>query len=280
MSGWAITAVVEGAFILALVLASAWPVIRAIQKGQWQREFFRYEFRLKKLKPVAQPPDAEVLAELDSDMTEICKDLTRLLGFREIYRKTLVMFRDHPKLRSEGIFWPWLRKMYGDHVAVAIRRFVDDDSRAISLRNLATKVMNNPRLFTEERHMNFYRKAGLGDMGEGEFEDFAALGDKIIDRKKIAKDLGDFKGKAAPIKEMVDKLLAHKDRGGLARNVTYEDLDNALDTLTEYAEKYRLLIQCIGGSLTPTILTDWQSIFEYAWMPREDDPSMTVEETT
>lgn len=205
-------------------------------------------------------------------MTDIAKDLMRLLGFREIYRKTLVMFRDHPKLHSEGIFWPWIRKMYASHMAVAIRRLVDDDSRAISLRNLATKVMNNARLFSEERHMEFYRRAGLGDMGEGEFQDFAAPGDKFIDRKKVAKDLAEFKGKVAPIKEMVDKYLGHKDRSGLTRTVTFDDLDTALDTLAEYAEKYRLLLQCIGGSLTPTIITDWQAIFAYAWMPREDEP--------
>ena len=71
---------------------------------------------------------------------------------------------------------------------------------------------------------------------------------------------------------MPDRRIAHYDKRGLARPVpTFKDLEDALRALERLVIFYWTLLK--GSSLiglTPTIQYNWQDVFEFAWIERQE----------
>jgi hypothetical protein len=213
-----------------------------------------------------------LLDQLEEDIRSVSTDLTNLLGHRLMYKDLLEVVQRNPKLQRPSYFYSWLQHQYTTYACLNVRCLIDGDQRTVSLRNILTTLQQNAGLVTADRHANFYRKAGHDpQMGYDEFAQFADASGQALDPTIVAADLQALRDQATAIKTFVDQRLAHRDRFAQAALPNYAELDATIDFLEEISRKYRLILLCIGGDLTPTIVDDWQTLFTIPWIPPESE---------
>ena len=96
----------------------------------------------------------------------------------------------------------------------------------------------------------------------------ANSGDRI-DPTFVQGEITKIAEKTATLEEFVDKKVAHLDKKALTGNVaspTFKELDDCLDYLVELVRKYWLLFTGSSASITPTIVDEWEKIFEVPWI--------------
>src|SRR5262249_50718108 len=100
-----------------------------------------------------------------------------------------------------------------------------------------------------------------------EYDKFAGGGNDEIPRERYEADLRRFQDAARPIKDYVDRLVAHNDQRELEEPPTFEDLNTAIDLLEELLHKYMVLLKATSvPSADPVHQEDWRNAFRVPWL--------------
>lgn len=194
---------------------------------------------------------------------EIENDLMQLVNYKQIHDYFIEIVNanlDHIKTNEGVLFCDFVRKCYGVQAAVGIRRHVKSDDDSISLIKLLEQIKECAEQFTYDFYLNHYPLDGH-EWQRSTFSNFSDNG-SIISKQKIKNDIQQLKNLGEKVVTLVDRGIAHLDKRGSPRNVTYKDLDDSLDLFNSIARKYITLLTSVGYvSLQPTIQFDWQKIF-------------------
>ncbi len=85
------------------------------------------------------------------------------------------------------------------------------------------------------------------------FSQFAAKDVSHIDAILVQNDLEALKNACKSAESLADRRVAHRDKRGLANDITLEELVKALDGVGEIARKYYLLFTTADIELYPRI---------------------------
>lgn len=100
-----------------------------------------------------------------------------------------------------------------------------------------------------------------------QYERYAGAGVDTIAPECYRADLEEFQETARPIKDYVDRLVAHNDQRELTRVPTWEELNAAIDLLEEMLNKYMVLLTATSvPSADPVHQADWKAAFRVPWL--------------
>src|SRR5258708_4958424 len=185
---------------------------------------------------------AQELDEIRSEVLDLATD-------RDVYWRVQreVIQRNARLLAMRSPFFDMLNDAYAHATASRIRRLVDHNSRAVSLRRLIEDLADYP------------------DLLAGKIS--------VEDLKHHLKELD---GTCKKVKHYVDQFVAHHDRKSSASVPTHRELNEAVDTLISTFKKYYALIIDTDLALVVTYLDDPLSIFRFPWINasgRQEGPS-------
>ena len=141
-------------------------------------------------------------------------------------------------IQTPGYFHHWVFRNYADSLAICIRKLVDTDNRAVSLRGLLGAIFNYPQVLTKRAFLGRY-PAHLRDLGErnwaahcgGKNPDFLPRGVAHRDLKTVA-CIGE------RVVRIVNKEFVHHERGRRFRTFHMDEAHRALDDLLGILAKY------------------------------------------
>ncbi len=212
------------------------------------------------------------LKELDIGIYE-------LLYSKYLYNEVRQIIQSNPKIQTDGYFYEWLSIAYSKSASINVRKMIDTRSDVISLGRLLTEIIYNPDVINFERFES-YSTADYDGKNEvelmflesrkkqarKEYEEFSGDCFPNIDPQIVRHDLDSLKSKCEPIKKYVDKLVAHRDKS-IFRNIpTYNDLDNAIESIYVYYKKYTHLIRGIPYDIDIIPQWNWREIFTHPWI--------------
>jgi len=212
-----------------------------------------------------------------SELKEIRKEVLGLLCNRYIFRTLQEIVRRNPRLQDSprGRFSDWTQTIYATANAVAVRRLASEyDSSDVNLRKLLDAIIREPKLFWE-RFERFFpddaaiAKAAITDES-GELAD--GWQSKAV-RRMVGQDRSFLISAAEKATEFASKRVAHNNPTAQVRT-KFRDLDQAIDTVKDLAEKYLLLIYEERHDLLPEMITHklpkgWDAIFLEPWATEE-----------
>lgn len=188
---------------------------------------------------------------------------------RDVYLKVVEITKEHGSLPPSH-FLDYLGHWYGTTQAAAVRRQADTDPRVVSLARLMTEIRDDPTRITRDWFMAHYndfdQRRGLetwhmrfgGEVGEH------------VDPANIVLDLETLADTARRVSEFVDRHVAHTDLKPLKISLTFDEVDAAIDGISEMFQKYMLLLtNSQYAFLVPAFQYDWLAIFREPWIKQE-----------
>lgn len=216
----------------------------------------------------------EVLDRWNGWLERVNDELLVLHMNRDVWRKTIEMMQATDAVRDTGGFFAdWITRLYVDAQVMRIRRQAEDSKGVVSLGRLMSSIRKQPEILTRERHVALYLDKYPDDpvMKMVAIEEFNSLWDhdaSYADPERVAADIEKLRAMIDPVKEFANKHVAHLDHTPVGQTPTFDELDQAVNTLGELFERYHLAVTGVAGSTTPTIINDWMAPFQVAWLPR------------
>ncbi len=105
---------------------------------------------------------------------------------------------------------------------------------------------------------------------DGDWKKWAAA-DGSLDVKIVEADLDSLDSLSKELMKFASSQLAHTSFKAIGKgtNLTFDDMDAAIDLFEKLTIKYRTLLTGAGGTtLEPTPQYDWYAQFRFAWRPR------------
>jgi len=205
-------------------------------------------------------------------MKEITHSLAWYLTSHMIFREVQSIVQANQKIQSPPLFYKWLKRNYGDSVAVGIRKLIDKGEGTDSLRNLIERIKKHPDAITRDYFVSCYDKWLQKDgVADEEFDKFTNKGDMELSVGKLDSDIQQLDKATRIIKDYTDKWVAHLDKNRKKQPIpTIEDIDNALQDIDEVFRKYHHLL--LGSNMTamPIIQSDWRKPLRHAWIKDDE----------
>ena len=111
-----------------------------------------------------------------------------------------------------------------------------------------------------------YASTVLGaEMGRERFDEEWGDGSGALDPARVQADIDALTDASSKVSALADRTIAHIDKRGFADEVTFGDLDRAIDEIGRVFQRYRELV--VGSplmTLEPTIQGDWKAPFRSA----------------
>ena len=214
----------------------------------------------------------------------------RLIGWLEVVRQEVenLLLRHHifEELRSivranekfasaSGLFNEWMALSYAQSATVGVRRHLKVGDDSVSLKRCLEEIQKYPELVSRDFYLDFFAESPewvTSTMGHKYFDSITDKTGQHIAVHVVEKQLADLEAAAGLIEHYADRRIAHYDKRGLVGPVpTFKDLEDALRALERLVIFYWTLLK--GSSLvglTPTIQYDWQDVFEFAWVERQE----------
>lgn len=208
----------------------------------------------------------------------ISNETYTLFSYRDYWRGLVSMTQANPDIPPSP-FFDALGVWYAATQGTNVRRQLDRDSRAVSLRNLLGDIKAHPEMVTRERYVGGVWEIPDGPLAEHErglanenYDRFAGAGNDTISPERTQEDIDLLWRVGKPIARYVNEAVAHTQEESTAAVPTYEDLNSAIDEIGELLTKYSSLLHAtILPTVTPTHQSDWRAAFRVAWL-RNDDP--------
>jgi hypothetical protein len=206
-------------------------------------------------------------------LKEIRNEVMGLLCNRYVFRTVQEIVRRNPHLQGSprGRFSDWTHTVYATANAVAVRRLASQyDANDVSLLKLLDDIIRDPKLFWP-RFERFFpedaaaAKAAMATESSGLAEDWNSKGV----RRLVGRDRSSLINAAEKANQFASKRVAHNNPSAEVRT-KFRDLDQAIDTVKELAEKYFLLIYEERGDLLRVMVErklpkGWDAIFLEPW---------------
>ncbi len=189
-----------------------------------------------------------------------------LFAYRSFYRGVAEMTQANDEIPPSS-FLDALGAWYATTQAMGVRRQTDVGGDAVSLATLLTNMADHPQVMTRGRFLSLWGDEEHWQQRGNEQYDRYADGADTIAADRYGADLDRFQERARPIKDYVDRLVAHNDQRQLTRLPTYEELNAAIDLLEEMLNKYMVLLKGTSvPSADPVHQQDWKAAFRVAWL--------------
>jgi hypothetical protein len=193
--------------------------------------------RAKRLAKMKWPrTQASWIARWKKRFDRISHRATVLWADRLDYQEFGKIVTASPKLDKTAGFLNLVKRAYLSHVLLAIRTFDDEDLRSISLHNLIEEIRNN-----------------VGQLRRHEL------------KRRITSDLIELKALCRNVRQHVNKHLAHDASRKPVKQLTYPEIDDAIDGIYRLINRYsRLLFN--DREWGEPIITPSRHIFRDAWI--------------
>jgi hypothetical protein len=169
-------------------------------------------------------------------------------------------------------FWQYLTESYSHTQAVAIRRQAVPDTDSRNLGQLIREVAGDPTLITREFWIGTQDTEDPFDLtlAEQNWQKRGGGGD-YLDPAIPEADLDHLTAAAAEVKRYVDENVAHSDKRPAEVVITFDDMHEVIEAVSEPFRRYALLLtgKGWGNDLTPVIQDDWEAVFREPWIRPE-----------
>lgn len=198
---------------------------------------------------------------------KVYNETVTLFSYRSFYRGVSEMTQNNSNIPASS-FFDALGSWYATTQSIAVRRQTDLDNNAVSVARLLSNMAANPNVLTRSRFTALFDDEGHWQRkANGEYDKYAGDGADTITVDRYQADLDEFLKVAQPIKDYVDRMVAHTDQRELTDLPTYEDLNGAIDLLEWLLNKYMVLLTATGvPSADPVHQADWKAAFRVAWL--------------
>lgn len=193
--------------------------------------------------------------------------LDSIRGDKLVFDSYSSLLESNTVISTPWNFHQWVLQNHGRSLMLQIRKLVDPDSRAHSLRRLLEEIKSNPESITKRSFVAAYQK---------HHRDIAANNwAKYVHGKSVPhlpksvplKDIELLKRLSKRVCILVNKEVAHLDRRRRKRTTNVDELYDLLKQLVSIAAKYGdLLGRPVADDLDNFAITyDWMSIFDVPW---------------
>lgn len=246
---------------LALSLRQAGPHDSGTQGlGTGTAAWPRYTWRMN---------DSERLALWQQWLDTITADVQDLLVKRHIFRRVGEIVMANPEIQQPGAFHEFLAGSYGAAAVMAVRRQVDDDSRAVSLLKLLFELRSRPDLVSRRRFVDLVRLRGTeAETAHHQFDEVAGKAAAHVPIRHVQRDIDVLKRNTTNLERFATLRVAHWDMKGPNTVPTFHDLHQAIDKLEKLVRAYRLIVLGDPGVIIPGFDGQWEVVFRHAWAPR------------
>lgn len=200
----------------------------------------------------------------------INRDLTDLLGKREIFWKLQEIAQENSDVLKHGALFDWMCRNYIAAVVMSVRGFVDERSDVQSLWRILYEVLQHPGVINRRAHCALYRGTSVMalDMGNRTFNSVVGRNTVALSRSDIQKDLRALEDVSARIKVFANMRIAHRAPAReLRRHPRFNELDAAMDTIDRIFCKYNLLLAASGmSSAFATRQYNWLEVLYEPWI--------------
>jgi hypothetical protein len=128
----------------------------------------------------------------------------------------------------------------------------DRDSNSYTFANLLVDVANNAPHMSRQRLRHMYAEQYRNALqsirnqmirhADEVFDRHAGIGVEQLSRAKVDADLMAIQAAVEPVKDLVDRVIAHDDKRPTVRQCTFGELDLAVQILEEKFATYHVLI--------------------------------------
>ncbi len=196
----------------------------------------------------------------------ISRQTYTLFLYRDYWRGLAEITRANDRIPPSTIFEAF-GVWYATTQAVAVRRQLDRDPRAISLANLIDSIARHPEVMTRSRHVGLWGNEEFNSQANANYDRFAGEGKDTIDPARTNEDVERLATIATPVRGFVNTVVAHTDQRERSTTPTYEELNAAIDEIGELLKKYSSLLKAtIVATVTPVHQQDWKQAFRVAWL--------------
>lgn len=194
-----------------------------------------------------------------------------LLHQRGVYRMIRDMVMRNPALPKESVVFEWIAAGYVYTAAITVRRLVDLRRGTISLRRLLEDIAARPVGVTRAWFVDNYDPQlsevlpGQGrSAADRDFDELAGAPEAHASADVVKADLNSLREAAAAIKRYTDEHLAHHSAQPTTPVPTYADLDAAIDTIAQVADRYARLLM-VGRVMEPIVPEAMEAVFQVPW---------------
>ena len=203
-------------------------------------------------------------------LKQIENSVSKLLENRFFFREFMSIVEANPQLPENNYFIVWIWENYLYNAAIGIRRFMDKDTKSVSLYLLLKDIKENPEILSRERYTALFKDTGFAD----DYNYINQCFDKLVGEGKDHIDPTDVEGdikrlieRTEVLRTYVNKTIAHLDKEKLKKLPTIKNLDDSVDLLDELVQKYYAIFHAGSIILQPVPQLPWKNIFKVPWLP-------------
>jgi len=212
-----------------------------------------------------------------SMLKQIEKSTSDLLLNRLFFREFMSIVEANPQLPENNYFIVWMWENYLYNAAIGVRRFVDKDTRSVSLYLLLKDIKENNEILSRERYTALFKDTGFADdfdyINRG-FDELVGEGKKHIEPADVEDDINKLIRRTEVLTTYVNKTVAHLDKENLETLPTIKDLDDSIDLIVKLVQKYYAILHAGTTILQPVPQRPWKSIFNVVWLPKSEKDSL------
>ncbi len=198
---------------------------------------------------------------------KVYDETVALFAYRSFYRGVVDITHGNPNIPASS-FFDALGVWYSTTQVIAVRRQTDLDQQATSLARLLSNMAANPSVATRARFGELFGKGERWQRhAQEQYDKYAGAGVDAIPAERYQQDLDEFLEVTRPIKDYVDRVVAHTDQRELTNAPTFEELNAAIELLEKLLNKYMVLLTATSvPSADPVHQADWKAAFRVAWL--------------
>lgn len=210
-------------------------------------------------------------------LQEVTNDLIVVYSDREKWRWLRDTALDNVSIPHPHPFLHWVSRLYGNNVAMAVRRHVDRRRDQRGFRRLLGEIARSEihrDTFLEYRlwlsRDSHFREARVLEMADRAFDSVAGPGAVRLREGCNQVDIDQLDAVSERVGNYATGRLAHLGEGADDLDVpTYGDLDNALEAFELIIQKYHSFLRDIHLRVTPVDNTDWKAAFAVPWFTND-----------
>jgi hypothetical protein len=173
----------------------------------------------------------------------IMDDIQTVYFHRSMYDGLQVIVDKYEQRDKECLFFAFLQNIFIESLVMGVRRQIKKNDDSISLARLLGELINNPEIVTRERFCALWQQTDSNKdyYMARDFSVYAKYDAKHIDSSRIEEDYSELVRACDSAVHLADRRVAHKDKRGLEKDVTFEELLSALEIAGKIVKKYYFL---------------------------------------
>lgn len=213
------------------------------------------------------------LREFQQQLERCHKEAVQVSFRHSMWKRLRSMVADAPWATEPRDIWWLITESHLQAVSLWVRRSIDNDSKAFSIYKLLGRVASGEVQLTREHYVSvvldntestdreFWRARANKD-----FDGWASAGVPVIPREVAARHQRLLERVCCPVKDYVDRRLAHFDRRTVDP-VHIRQIDRAFAGILSAHKRYHLMLTGVNyGIDEPILRLGWESPLTMPWL--------------